>query len=114
MTFWLLVLMILNYGLQQRVKLKEQYKQITSNILASGSDDYKIKLWDMTSGQLIRTLTRHPEPIFQSVDLLNSQTLVSGSHDGTIKLWNWSTGECFSTIKTPGSDILSLAVINFD
>jgi WD40 repeat protein len=89
-------------------------KQITPNILASGSSDNTIKLWDITTGQLIRTLTGHTCYIQWSVDLLNSQTLVSGSFDETIKLWNWSTGECFSTIKTPGSDISSLAVINFE
>jgi WD40 repeat protein len=89
-------------------------KQITSSILASGSLDTTIKLWDITSGQLIRTLTGHTNAIWYSVDLLNSQTLVSGSYDQTIKLWNWSTGECFSTIQTPGSNIRSLAVINFN
>jgi WD40 repeat protein len=89
-------------------------KQITPSILASGSSDNTIKLWDITTGQLIRTLTRHTCYIQWSVDLLNSQTLVSGSFDETIKLWNWSTGECFSTIKTPGSDISSLTVINFE
>jgi WD40 repeat protein len=90
-------------------------KQITPNILASGSDDYKIKLWDIASGILIRSLTGHTDDIYRSVDLLNSQTLVSGGfNDGSIKLWNWSTGECFSTIQTTGSRIESLAVINFD
>jgi WD40 repeat protein len=89
-------------------------KQITPSILASGSSDTTIKLWDITSDHLIRTFTGHMDWIYYSVDLLNSQTLVSGSFDRTIKLWNWSTGECFSTIKTQGSTIESLAVINFD
>ncbi len=82
--------------------------------MASGSHDETIKLWDITSGQLIKTLTGHMSYVYWSVDLLNSQTLVSGSWDQTIKLWNLSTGECFSSIKTPGSRIESLAVINFD
>jgi WD40 repeat protein len=87
-------------------------KQITSSILASGSYE-QIKLWDITTGQLIRNLRGHTSLIHYSLDLLNSQTLVSGSQDQTIKLWNWSTGECLSTIKTTGSCIYSLAVINF-
>jgi WD40 repeat protein len=89
-------------------------KQITPSILASGSSDPTIKLWDTSSGQLIRTLTGHTSSIWWSVDLLNSQTLVSGSWDRTIKLWNWSTGECLSTIKTPGSQIVSLAIIQMN
>jgi WD40 repeat protein len=90
-------------------------KQITSSILASGSFDTTVKLWDLTSGELIRTLTGHTSNIQWSVDLLNNgQTLVSGSQDQTIKLWNWSTGECLSTIQTPGSYILSLAVIEMN
>ncbi len=89
-------------------------KQITPNILASGSLDKTIKLWDIETGQLIRTLTGHANYIRWSVDLLNSQTLVSGSLDQTIKLWNWSTGECLRTIQTPGSNIPSLSVININ
>ena len=79
--------------------------------MASGSYDKTIKLWDITTGQEIRTLTGHTNYIRWSVDLLNSQTLVSGSRDQTIKLWNWSTGECLSTIQTPVSSISSLAII---
>jgi WD40 repeat protein len=89
-------------------------KQITPSILASGSWDKTIKLWDITTGQLIRTLTNHTNAIWHSVDLINNgQTLVSGSTDQTIKLWNWSTGECLSTIQT-GSIITSLAVIQMN
>jgi WD40 repeat protein len=86
-------------------------KQITPSILASGSEDATIKLWDTTTGQLIRTLINHTSYIHQSIDLLNSQTLVSGSQDRTIKLWNWSTGECLSTIQT-NACIDALAVLN--
>ncbi len=89
-------------------------KQITSSILASGSNDRTIKLWDIQTGQLLRTLTGHTSGIWWSLDLLNSQTLVSGgSYDGTIKLWNWTTGECLSTVKT-NSEIWSLAVIDMN
>jgi WD40 repeat protein len=92
-------------------------KQIDSEILASSSLDKTIKLWNLTSGgELIRTLSNHTNSMYYSIDLINNgdqaSALVSGSLDQTIKLWNRSTGECFSTKQTPGSFIISLAVIN--
>jgi WD40 repeat protein len=88
-------------------------KQITPSILASGSLDKTIILYDITTGELIRTLRGHTSDIWHSVDLLNSKTLVSGSQDETIKLWNWSTGECLSSTQTD-SVIYSLAVIQMN
>ena len=83
-----------------------------SNILASGSSDNTIKIWNTLTGQLIRTLTGHTNYILWSLDLLNDgQTLVSGSWDQTIKLWNWSTGQLLNTFNT-GLLIRSLAVVN--
>ncbi len=102
------------FGLKGHTNKVVGLKQITPSILASGSEGITIKLWDITTGKLIRTLKGHTGYVYWSVDLLNSQTLVSGSgYYSEIKLWNWSTGECFSTIQTQSSKIQSLAVINF-
>ena len=89
-------------------------KQISFDILASGSWDATIKLWNITTGELIRTLTGHTNAI-GSMDLMkNGKTLVSGGfyNDTTIKMWDWATGECLSTIQTNLSFIYSLAVLN--
>ena len=78
-------------------------KQISSDIFASGSYHTAIKLWNITSGSLIRSLTGHTGNIRLSVDVLNSgysQRLVSGSWDQTIKIWNYTTGDCLNTIQT--------------
>ena len=84
---------------------------ISSDILASGSSDQTIKLWNITNGQLIRTLTGHAGDIERALDLMSDgQTLVSGSEDHKIKLWNWKTGECLNTINT-GLNIRALATI---
>ena len=87
-------------------------KLLSFDILASGgSSDSTIKIWNTTSGELIRNITGHTWWIYRSLDLMNDgQTLVSGSWDKTIKLWNWKTGECLNTINT-GLDIGSLATI---
>jgi WD40 repeat protein len=66
----------------------------TSQILASASKG-ETKLWDLTRGQLISTLSESPWSISGLVDQVNSlaftpdgQILVSGGADSTIKLWH--------------------------
>ena len=90
-------------------------KQISFDIVASGSNDNNIKLWNVTNGTLIRTLTGHYT--YFSIDLLNvtnggEQTvLISGSVVQSIKTWNWKTGKCLNTLNTSNSQVFSLAVI---
>ncbi len=84
-------------------------KQISNNVLSSGSWDRTIKFWDINTGSLIRTLTGHTSDIIYSLDMLSDgQTFVSGSEDRTIKLWNVQTGQCLNTIDT-GFALYSLA-----
>ena len=77
--------------------------------------DSTIRLWNLTSGSLIRTLTNHTNRINLAVDLLTyddgSNVLVSGSTDTTIRVWNWETGECLNTINT-GLSIYALDVVS--
>lgn len=55
--------------------------------LVSGSSDQTIKVWELSTGKLVRTLTGH-ENLVNSVAISpDGQTLVSGSHDQTIKVW---------------------------
>ena len=87
-------------------------KLLSFDILVSSSSDKTLKVWNTTSGLLIRTFTGHTSGTLWSLDLLSDgQTLVSGGYnDQTIKLWNWKTGECLNTINT-GLGIRSLATI---
>ncbi len=65
-----------------------------SPILASGSHG-EIKLWDLSKGELIETLSEYPWVMSGQLDEVNSlafsadgQTLVTGGVDSTIKLWH--------------------------
>ena len=55
--------------------------------LASGSSDRTVKLWEMSSGELIHTLEGRNDGV-QSVAFGLRGRLASGSSDHTVKLWN--------------------------
>ncbi|KAL4791553.1 WD40-repeat-containing domain protein [Aspergillus venezuelensis] len=69
--------------------------QFEDNILATGSYDTTIKIWDTDTGEELRTLRGHASGI--RCLQFDDTKLISGSMDRTIKVWNWRTGECIST-----------------
>ena len=61
-------------------------------ILASGSDDKTIKLWQLTTGQKLGTLRGHSKSVCSIAISADGQILASGSEDKTIKFWQLSKG----------------------
>ncbi|HEY9764392.1 MAG TPA: WD40 repeat domain-containing protein, partial [Trichocoleus sp.] len=57
------------------------------SIVATGSDDRTIKLWEVASGKLLQTLSGHSWSVVALAFTPDGQTLVSGSWDSTVKLW---------------------------
>ena len=80
--------------------------------LASGSEDSTIILWDMTTGEPIKTLARptgpfvgptdtlvgHTDTVYSVAFSLDGKTLASGSADNTIILWDATTGQYKQTL----------------
>jgi WD40 repeat protein len=67
-------------------------------LLASGSDDKTIKLWDLNRGRELRTLKEHTRPVYSVAISPDGLILASGSDDKTIKLWQLATGKRFATL----------------
>lgn len=61
---------------------------LSPTILASGSDDATIKIWDLTKAkeQCIQTLCGHTKAIY-ALAKVDDHTLLSASNDGTIGRW---------------------------
>jgi WD40 repeat protein len=71
-----------------------------ASTLISGCSDDTIKVWNLTNGQLQRTLVGHTHTVTALAISPNGQIIASGSYDGTIKLWDKDTGEVRHTLET--------------
>jgi WD40 repeat protein len=62
-------------------------------VLAAGTPDFKIKLWDVASGSEIRELDGHANFITRLKFSPNGDILASMAYEQPIKLWDVSTGQ---------------------
>lgn len=70
--------------------------------LASGSDDFRVKLWNVDNGECRITWEGedyHTSWVWSVAFSPDGVILASGSDDQTIRLWNVSTGECLNTLE---------------
>jgi WD40 repeat protein len=67
-------------------------------IVASGSADNTVKLWNLQTGEVIATLTGHSKAVNSVSFSRNGNILASGSNDNTIKLWNISTHQVIGAL----------------
>ncbi len=61
--------------------------------LVSGSEDFTLKIWNLKTGKLIRTLSEHYEPITAVHFASQGKTVVSRGVSGKVLLWDLKTGK---------------------
>ncbi|GAA6615277.1 protein kinase domain-containing protein [Scytonema sp. NUACC26] len=85
-------------------------KENVTELLASGSDDKTIKIWNLRNKKEIRTLKGHKEFVYSVTLSADSQTLASGGKDNTIKIWNVNTGQVIRTLTGHSSYVNSVSL----
>jgi small GTP-binding protein len=68
-------------------------------LLASGSADMTVNLWEAQSGKLVRTLEGHQATVRGVAFDPQGGLLASGSDDKTVKLWEARSGKLVHTLK---------------
>ena len=79
-------------------------------ILASGSWDKTIKIWNLETTELLGTLTGHSDRVNSVAISYDGKMLVSGSSDETIKFWNLHNGDLLCTFPGHSMEVNSVAI----
>jgi WD40 repeat protein len=75
------------------------------NIITAGSYDYKIKVWDVGTTEIILTLEGHTKSTLPVAFSPDGKYIVSGSLDRTVKVWNAKTGELMKSLEKHSDNI---------
>ncbi|MGE5191727.1 MAG: tetratricopeptide repeat protein [Deltaproteobacteria bacterium] len=82
----------------------------SGRLLASASDDGKVKLWNPENLRLEATLPGHAAPVLSVAFFPDGRTLASASDDGIIKLWDVETGQQRITLSGHPGGVVSLVI----
>jgi WD40 repeat protein len=72
--------------------------RISNEKIASCSFDKTIKIWNMITGECLRTIEAHSNFVRFMIELPNNK-IISCSDDKKIKVWDTDTGYCLKTLR---------------
>src|SRR3990167_10611665 len=76
----------------------------------SGSADKTLKVWNLDTGQCLKTLQGHTSAV-GALAVTADGKVISGSADKTLKVWNLDTGQCLKTLQGHTNVVAALTVI---
>ncbi|ORY94461.1 WD40-repeat-containing domain protein [Syncephalastrum racemosum] len=80
----------------------------SGSLIATGSPEKVVRLWDPRSGKHIGKLTGHTDNIRALLLSHDGTHILSGSSDSTIKLWSVKAQRCLSTYETHVDSVWAL------
>jgi WD40 repeat protein len=69
------------------------------NLIASGSIDNTMRIWDVREARLLRTMHGHPFPILTLKFAPNGSFIITGSTDSIGRVWRVSNGNLIGTLE---------------
>lgn len=76
----------------------------------TGSEDGNVRLWDMSTGKVIRTFRGHEDRVSSAAFSGDGSKVVTGSWDGTARLWDCETGQVIRTFSEDAGYVQSVAI----
>jgi WD40 repeat protein len=76
----------------------------------SASYDRTLKIWDLETGQALRTLEGHTDTVNAVAAYANGRRAISASEDKTLKIWDLETGQTSRTLEGHTQDVEAVAV----
>ncbi|KAF7724886.1 SCF ubiquitin ligase complex subunit cdc4 [Apophysomyces ossiformis] len=72
---------------------------VYGNILASGSYDHTVRIWNLETGEPYHVLEGHRDRVYSVVIDMKRRQCISGSLDSTVRVWSLDDGECLRLLK---------------
>jgi WD40 repeat protein len=82
--------------------------------IASSSLDQKVKIWDVKTGQHLKTLEGHARPVRSLAFSDDGKLLATGSGDRTVKVWDVETGKPLQSLEGGHEDLVHSVAFSAD
>lgn len=79
-------------------------------LVASGSSDNRVLLWDVETGRRRPIALRHEHAVWSTIFTADGDTIITGQEDGEIRLWDVSSGRVRRTMPGHTGGIYDLAI----